>query len=573
MALSVAQIKAIAAKKAAEAAGKSPALKAFEKRPPASTPTSAVPAPASIESMAKEIASIQRSEITDLKNGEPEAIAKQAVRAAEKIITEDAKALNEGRPRPSATTIDTAVNILMAADKILNPNPPPIAGVRAGTTPSATGLGNVLRQSLDVDSVVDQVIKSTNGNVVQKVTTTEFNRYAQNYAAMSPNVLFITEYIIDGKNLGVLIVFEKYSDSSHYEVFKKNVFSDNIYQRILFLDEQNLSKETKHYVKYLTDVLEIDLPNDSYYIIFDPLIKDDRIYEYKIRAAKLPASANEVDYDAILGSKDLLNKVILRTLKPGTIFDFSSETLGSVDLAWTVALLNEGVDFFGLNAKTVPISTVPTISRPLATSLLTAKDINNINALMIESISLFGAQKTLEHLINNLGGLSDDFRNAFLASIDVEKIRFSYDSFISLTRNISPVFNLVLSIAESGDKGAELRLSKVGIQIPQEKGSVALNSIQSLSEIFRFVNLVYLTVIYGKENIELIKKVVRPVLYWAPETGSAYTDVNGDLWTKPIPPEAIILFYGYTYDPVTNNVYDANGALVGNGDDRKFHPV
>jgi hypothetical protein len=468
------------------------------------------------------------------------------------------------------TTVVNGVNL--ATSNSINGALTPVAGSTIGIIPKTntypTPIGNTLRSTIAVDSVINDIINGAPGSNVQKLLTPDFNSFAKNYTNSAPNILFICEYIVDNANIGLLIVFEKFYNSSHYEVFKRNVFSDNTFQRILFLDSENLKKETSYYIPYLKDVLGISLEDDSYYVIFDPIIKNDRIYEYKIRASKVPLTVDEVDFDSILISKNLITKVDVNVAKIQSVFTFASNVFNNSNLAWVVALLNEDVDFFGVNAKEVTQlgSILVKENGETLPGLLIPKDTNDILEIYKISVSFFGVQKTIRHILKTLGGLSDEFKDVVVNSIDASSSRFSYDLFLNGIRDISPALNLILSISESGNTLAVDRLSTISIKIPTSTGSESLSSIESLTKVFAFINSVYLDVLYGKENIEGIRRILRPVLRIDAESGKYY-DLNDGFWDKPVPAEAIIISFNENYDPVTGNVYGSDGVLKRHIDD------
>src|SRR3990167_8045388 len=104
-----------------------------------------------------------------------------------------------------------------------------------------------------------------------------------NFVDLEPKILFITEYIVSDEYVGLLIVWEKYFNATHYEVFKRNVFGfKSNFERILFLDSNSLSEERAHYMDYINNVLGFSSVSESdVYVVLDTFVKQDRIYEYK----------------------------------------------------------------------------------------------------------------------------------------------------------------------------------------------------------------------------------------------------------------------------------------------------
>src|SRR3990167_1296300 len=138
-----------------------------------------------------------------------------------------------------------------------------------------------------------------------------FDRTTKNYINSEPQILFVSEYKVDDKQAGVLLVFEKFFESTHYEIFKRNIFSTNSeFERILFIDSKNLEDERKNYISYIKDILGFNnIDENKIFIYHDDELKSDRIYEYKVRAVFVPRTVNEIDYDSILQSKDLLKTI------------------------------------------------------------------------------------------------------------------------------------------------------------------------------------------------------------------------------------------------------------------------
>jgi len=328
-----------------------------------------------------------------------------------------------------------------------------------------------------------------------------FERFAKNYTSDEPEILFIAEYIVEDEFVGALVVWENYYDSTHYEVFKRNLFdTDTSFDRILFLDKASLVEEREHFVGYIKDVLGFkDLEEGNYFVILDTIIKEDRIYEYKISASRVPKAAREVDYDFVLESKNLLNPALLSLGSENTLFDFAEGSLGARDLAWVVALANDEFDFFGRKAVESSLSSF--FSNPTFDTfdVQVPKNINDILSIVDDSISLFGIKNTFLHLVDSLGGLPELFKSAFEASVDETRNVFSFDQFVSIVSPQIPILQLIFEVSESRDPRALVALSQLSVILPRETGSESLSSMTGLSRIMKFVNEFYLLVSYAQE--------------------------------------------------------------------------
>src|SRR3990167_264945 len=146
---------------------------------------------------------------------------------------------------------------------------------------------------------------------IETIKLLGFDRASKNYINSEPQILFISEYNLDDRQAGALLVFEKFFESTHYEVFKRNIFSTNSeFERILFINSKSLEDERKNYISYIKDILGFNnIDENKIFIYHDDELKSDRIYEYKVRAVFVPRTVNEIDYDSILQSKDLLKTI------------------------------------------------------------------------------------------------------------------------------------------------------------------------------------------------------------------------------------------------------------------------
>lgn len=388
--------------------------------------------------------------------------------------------------------------------------------VIADATPRV-GTGTVFSQPTQTRTINDILgpdkFKKFNNPNIKKFANPEFENFSKKFINSEPELLFVCEYFVDGVSIGVLCVWERFPDATHYEVFKKNLFSaDAKFERVLFLDSVRLEEETTYYIDYIQKVLGISINQDEIYIMLDTTIKEDRIYEYRIRAARVPKAAAEVDYDFILEGKKLTKEVAVDDVSVNTIFDFAGVTLGSKDLAWTIAVMNETVPYFGRGPFEKPIGS---LDLPLNENqdkfIMLANDSQNILKIFNESISLFNLKDTITNLINSLGGLPVDFREAFLDSVDEVAKTFSYDFFKKQIRSKSPVYNLILDVSETANiKKADVtsRLSKLSIALPTDKGSESLSSVEKLTRILAFVNKTFLAVIYAQDDTGKLQEML-----------------------------------------------------------------
>lgn len=373
-------------------------------------------------------------------------------------------------------------------------------------------LKNVIEKVTGKDDNEDKFKKIKSPNVT-KFQNPEFERHSKKFMSSEPELLFVAEYIVDDKKIGSLLVWERFLDATHYEIFKKNLFQDKpAFERVLFLDAQSLEEETVNYIPYLKDTVGLDLEEDKVFVILDTIVKQDRIYKYKIKAARIPKSSNEVDYDAILEGKGLTKPVAVDQSNSSNIFDFAGVTLGSRDLAWVIALLNDPVGYFGRNSLEKPlVDSELDVNADGEEFVLIASDVNDVVRVINDSITLFGVKPTFEHLLKSLKGLNLDFRKAFVDSIDEVKNVFSYDNYRDTIKKQVPVFSLVLQAAESGNTAAVLELSKLSVVVPSNTGSESFSSIEGLTKILTFVNDIFLAVLYAQDKTQKIKNIIDDV--------------------------------------------------------------
>jgi hypothetical protein len=329
------------------------------------------------------------------------------------------------------------------------------------------------------------------------------DRAAEKFAGNEPEILFVSEYIVNDQHCGALLVWEKYYDATHYEVFKRNLFqAGSDFERILFLDVASLEEERNYFIGYIKNTLGFgELNADDIYIILDDMTKEDRIYEYKVIATMVPKSSFEVEYDLSLRSQNLLNKVELSPDSKSTLMDFAGINLGSEDLAWAISLVNPELKYFGRNALEKPIVS---FLKPSVNSndlfVYIPQNINHIMDLFKECISLFSMIDSISDLVAAIGGLPTEFRDSLLESIDEKKNVFSYEHFKESIRHKIPVFDLFLDIIQTKDANAIKKLSELDILIPSDRGSQSITSMEGLSKVFSFVDNMLISLMYAQET-------------------------------------------------------------------------
>jgi hypothetical protein len=384
---------------------------------------------------------------------------------------------------------------------------------------------NLLRERIDEEDV-DRIdvseflgLEASNIKQVRKRIRHGFERRAKNFMNDEPEIVFVAEYIVEGEFLGALLVWEKYFDATHYEIFKRNVFSqDPEFDRILFLDKANLEEERARLIPYIKEDLGFeDINEEDFLIFFDHRAKEDRIYEYKVKATRVPIDAKDVDYDLAMESQDLLTTITISDTSTAGMFDFAGATLGSEDLAWVFALLNENVKFFGRQSsdKSLPemMASLGGASESGEYNLLVPRNMGDLLSIISESVALFGIRKAFGHIADVMGGLTKEFRCTLVDALDETRNVFSYDRFRTVITHQLPVFQLLLNLSESGSKRDKRALSQLPITLPSNTGSEEINSLDGLSKVFKFVNDSLLVALYSQdeENFAKIKQIIEDI--------------------------------------------------------------
>lgn len=256
------------------------------------------------------------------------------------------------------------------------------------------------------------------------------------YYEDKPNIYFIADYIVNDTYEGCILVFERYKKSTHYQIFKKNVISDTNpeYERILFVDRMSLEEESKHFISYIKDDLQMNnFAEDNCFIILDKNVKRDRIYQYAIKASVIPSNPSEIDYKGILFSKKMLDffksddKNILLTV---------TAINGSMDIGtfWTISLLNKGINLFDVEL----ISGSKKMKDITPNDIYFCKNKENIMLVLKDAFNLFGVKETYSGFIDALGGCNDLIKSSFLNAI--EGNMFNYYKFMTNFTTEFPTF-------------------------------------------------------------------------------------------------------------------------------------
>jgi len=369
-------------------------------------------------------------------------------------------------------------------------------------------------ERIDVTEFVDLAIADL--EKIRKKLRPNFERKSRNFMEDDPDIIFVAEYMVEGELAGALLVWERYKDATHYEIYKRNIFSqDPTFERILFLDDASLKEEKNRLIVYIGDVLGFnDIDEENIYIFLDHRIKSDRIYEYKVKAVRVPRKAADIDFDLALESQNLLTSVTITRTNPSNMFQFAGAILGSEDLAWVISLLNEHVYFFGRRPAEKSLAfnmSAQGNSFKNAEALVNIpQNMSDLLNMISESVALFGIRETFGHITDVLGGLTKEFRCAFIDACDETRNVFSYDRFKTVVAAQLPVFQLLLNLSESESLLDRLSISQLSITLPTNTGSEVINSLDGLVKIFKFVNDVLLVVLYSqdKENFEKLKEIV-----------------------------------------------------------------
>lgn len=318
---------------------------------------------------------------------------------------------------------------------------------------------------------------------IETEKTKKINRFSQGH----PIILFTSDYVIEGENIGALIVFERYFDATHYEVFKQNKFDNEPkFERILFLDAVSLEEETKRFLPFVKDIVGFDLDQNSVFIILDDSIKKDRIYEYFVRAVFVPKDIEDVVYSVIMQNKEMIK--VVEPTPEHTIHSFAVSVFGKEERTWIFSLLNPKLPFFGKITSEIRVSDIQK-------SVLVPKKVEELVDIIKDAIYLFGAKTTFSHLILNLGAvlsgkvkkksgfLNQDMSEVFIESLDENKGLFSFDHF---KQKVSETFSDFKSVPAGS--------------LPPDTGNVSFNDLAGITKILWFVKRIDLVVTHAQED-------------------------------------------------------------------------
>ncbi len=349
---------------------------------------------------------------------------------------------------------------------------------------------------------------------LSKVIRPQFERDARNYITDEPEIIFVSEYFVDQKFIGLLICFSRYNDSTHYEIFKRGIFGESAkFRRMLFLDKVSLESELNSFLPYIHNTMGFrDLQESDIFVVLDTQVQEDRIYEYSISASRVPSSAAEIDYDLILEMQDHLGFSIL--VGNVTLFNFANAVFATRsptgNLAWLLSVVNEGITFFGRSAaESALIGNITNLREVLANPALGIrggakiywpKDFMNFLSIYGESVSLFGLKDTFKNLLLLLGGLPQYMSSITLKCVDENAGSFSYSTFRNELKKDTPVFNLIYEIAQTKDADALAQLEQTNTILPMNEGTESITGIAGLSAVLKFINATYLALSYAQED-------------------------------------------------------------------------
>lgn len=320
------------------------------------------------------------------------------------------------------------------------------------------------------------------------------------FVSRSPKILFTCDYIIDGILIGSLIVWKEDYYATHYEIYKKNAFKEDKFKRICFLNDRALKKERKYYEDYIVNDLGFDELNfNSVRVFLDTEVKKDRIYEYQIRADRVPRDVQGINFEFILKSNDKTKDIVVNRSSQITLKQMSRNIYGTDVLSWIVALTNLKVDFFGLQSDRVPLVDYVDFEGQSFT-VLAPRNTDDIFRIYSESISLFGFRDTLMKIINYMGGLPDDIQEIVNNSINDKDQVFSFDAFKNGYALNNFVFSDLRDVFASRNPLSPIALpSGKVLFLPKNQGTTSVASLSDLTEVVNFINNTYVATLYASE--------------------------------------------------------------------------
>lgn len=350
--------------------------------------------------------------------------------------------------------------------------------------------------------------------------------YGEIYNTGSPKILFVCEYITDKGYEGNLLVWKKFPGAVEYQIFKKNVFKDKAYfEEIKLADLPFCEEEKLKYADYLVSIGMSGLNFGDIYVFLDSHIKEDRIYEYSLKARRYPTTIDEVSYvDAVVNSKKMLTKTVVDSKSPLRVL---SEQVGVP--SWQVVLLNEKMKYFGYPAIRPAIYFYEgkqfDLNYPADSSVVLDYYKNNFAKFGLDAF---------KGTIRMLGGLPESVQSAAIYNTVDKSNNFYYKSFLNNIKQLTGPFysnldSLSQTSTEEWTKGTtvfSLLLSELGISllpaIPREYDNLLTND--GLSRIFSFINSVYLTS-ENQSSIDLKYKIANFVVNGQTQLAESFRNI------------------------------------------------
>jgi hypothetical protein len=351
---------------------------------------------------------------------------------------------------------------------------------------------------------------------ISKFNDVVFDNKSKTFINNEPKIMFVAEaHFRSNIRSGVILVWEAYKDATHYEVYKRNTFVENSqFERILFIDTKFLIEETQHYAKYLRQFCGIHIRPTEHFAIFDPLIKDDRVYEYKVRAVYVPHGVKEVDFGTTLQGFSTTYPA-----SPGsTIFDHASFFYGDGRKAWISCLINDKIPYFGPPLILGPSAggAGTTLGPATVDSIVALNETQKIMDVINECYLLFGRRDTFIHMIEVLGGLNSDFQLWARNSVNFTTGLFEYDTFMRQVATNVPVFKAIINLFDvSPNEQARLKayniLNTANLILPTLRGIQeqrdSILSPDSLYRVFNFINSVFMILVFTQSGTAAAKEL------------------------------------------------------------------
>lgn len=288
-----------------------------------------------------------------------------------------------------------------------------------------------------------QSLLGKQSNLSAKVSLSNFDglsysdalgKFSAVYSGNGPKIMFVSEYIVNNEFKGVLVCWKKYSSSTHYAVWKKNFFSvdKTDFERVIVLSVQDLANETKNFIPYLVNNMGMTSLPDDLIVVLDTNVKKDRVYSYKIKASRVPASPKEVDYHHSLKQHPFAYAQLPIASSTQNIFDFSRVYFGDKSLAWVLCLLNNKLRYFGED-RYKPIKELVKDGKILVPSQMVY-----LSKALFESFAIFADEDVVVDLIDKCGGMNEEFVQIIKDSFDDNSETFDKEYFKNTLTNRFP---------------------------------------------------------------------------------------------------------------------------------------